>query len=53
MAKAFGVTRKFGPPVKRATFVIGPDSRILKVVSSELRMSKHADEALIVLKNLS
>jgi thioredoxin-dependent peroxiredoxin len=33
-------------PVRRATFVIGTDRTILKVVSSELRASVHADQAL-------
>lgn len=53
VAQAYGVRRRFGPsPVKRATFVIGPDGVIIETISSELRMNKHADEALIVLKNL-
>ena len=52
VAGAYGVRRRFGPiPVKRATFVIGPDGVIIHTISSELRMSKHADEALVVLKN--
>jgi peroxiredoxin Q/BCP len=32
--------------VKRSTFVIGTDSRIVKVISSETNMLVHADEAL-------
>jgi peroxiredoxin Q/BCP len=53
VATAFGVRRRFGPtPVKRATFVIGTDGKIIQVISSELRMNKHADEALIALKGL-
>jgi peroxiredoxin Q/BCP len=52
VAGAYGVRRRFGPiPVKRATFVIGQDGVILQVISSELRMSRHADEALVVLNN--
>jgi peroxiredoxin Q/BCP len=52
VAAAYGVRRRFGPiPVKRATFVIGQDGVILQVISSELRMSRHADEALVVLNN--
>lgn len=50
VARAFGVKRRFGPlPVRRATFVIGPDRRVLGVVQSELRMEHHGDEALRIL----
>jgi thioredoxin-dependent peroxiredoxin len=50
VATAYGVRRRLGPsPVKRVTFVIGPDGVIIHTISSELRMSKHADEALLVL----
>lgn len=35
--------------VRRTTFVIGSDRRILEVVASELRMNAHADRALEVL----
>ncbi len=50
VAAAYGVRRRFGPsPVKRATFVIGTDRKIIQTVASELRMSKHADEALAAL----
>ena len=53
VAAAYGVKRRFGPvPVKRATFVIGPDGLIVNVISSELRMNKHADEALQIVLNL-
>ncbi len=51
VAEAYGVRRRFGPsPVKRATFVIGPDGLIIEAISSELRMDKHADDALAALK---
>ena len=51
VAQAYGVRRRFGPsPVKRATFVIGADGVVIHTISSELRMNKHADEALVVLK---
>jgi thioredoxin-dependent peroxiredoxin len=54
VAEAYGVRRSFGlTPVKRATFVIGKDGRIIDTISSELRMNKHADDALIVLKSLA
>src|ERR1700742_4552911 len=38
-------------PVRRTTFVIDTDRTILKVISSELRASVHADQALRFLKN--
>jgi peroxiredoxin Q/BCP len=38
-------------PVKRATFVIGPDRKILGVIKSEVRMNVHADEALAILRS--
>ena len=50
VARVFGVARsgllgKLGP-VKRSTFVIGADQRIVKVITSETNMDVHADEAL-------
>jgi len=51
VARQFGVKRRFGPiPVKRWTFVIGSDSRVIDVIKSETRMSLHADRALDVLR---
>jgi peroxiredoxin Q/BCP len=38
-------------PVRRATFIIDTDRTILKVISSELRASVHADQALWFLEN--
>ena len=38
-------------PVRRTTFVIDTDRTVLKVVSSELRASVHADETLRFLQN--
>jgi len=50
VAKLFGVKRP-GPLMnKRSTFVIAPDRKVLAVISSEVNMDKHADEALAVLK---
>jgi peroxiredoxin Q/BCP len=46
VATAYGVRRKYLTPVKRATFVIAPDRRILDVVQSEWSMDRHADAAL-------
>ena len=51
VAAQFGVKRP-GPFMnKRATFVIGTDSRILGAFSSEMNMDAHADEALKVLRS--
>ncbi len=51
VARIFGVKRRFGPiPVRRTTFVIDTDSRVLEVISSETRMSVHADRALEALR---
>lgn len=51
VARVFGVKRRFGPlPVKRSTFVIGTDSRLLDVITSELQMDVHADRALATLR---
>jgi peroxiredoxin Q/BCP len=50
IARTMGVRRP-GPLMnKRATFVIDTDRRILAAIQSEVSMSKHADEALAVLK---
>jgi len=50
VAKQFGLTR-FGPlPIKRATFVIGADRRVMAVIKSETNMTTHADEALATLR---
>jgi thioredoxin-dependent peroxiredoxin len=51
VAAMFGVqrgqlVRRLGVPVKRTTFVIGPDRTVRKVIRSELNMNAHADEAL-------
>lgn len=51
VARQFGVRRQFGPiPVKRWTFVVGSDGRVIEVIKSEVRMSLHADRALQVLQ---
>ena len=51
VAEAFGVKRTFGMlPVKRATFVIGTDRKVLAVINSEVNMNKHADAALAALR---
>lgn len=51
VAEQFGVKRRVGPvAVKRHTFVIGADSRVLEVIRSELNLDAHADKALEVLR---
>ena len=53
VASQFGVKRGLlGKlmPVKRTTFVIDTDRTVLEVISSELNMDTHADEALKVLR---
>ena len=50
VAEIFGIARggllgKLGP-VKRTTFAIGKDQRVVKVITSETNMHVHADEAL-------
>lgn len=53
VAEAFGVKRRLlakALPVKRATFVIDTDFRIVESVSSETDMNGHADQALAALK---
>jgi peroxiredoxin Q/BCP len=52
VAMSFGVKRKFITPVKRATFVIDRDLTVAKVITSEMDMDVHADQALAALKGL-
>ena len=54
VAEAYGVRRRLGPTaVRRATFVIGADGVVVEVIKSELRMDKHADDALEALRKHS
>jgi peroxiredoxin Q/BCP len=55
VADIFGVARgrlgqTIGAPVKRYTFAIGTDRRVVAAINSETNMDKHADEALAALK---
>jgi peroxiredoxin Q/BCP len=51
VARLFAVKRRFGPvAVRRTTFVIDTDRRVLGVIASELNMHTHADEALGLLR---
>jgi peroxiredoxin Q/BCP len=50
VSKQFGVKRSLDLlRVKRATFVIGTDLKIIEVINSELNMTTHADKALAAL----
>jgi peroxiredoxin Q/BCP len=54
VADAFGVARgrvgqRLGAAVRRRTFVIGTDRRLITEIASETRMDRHADDALIAL----
>ncbi|RMI29820.1 peroxiredoxin [Nocardia stercoris] len=54
VAELFGVKRGLLgrlSPVKRHTFVIDTDRRILAVITGELRANVHADDALKVLRD--
>jgi len=52
VAAQLGVKRSIGMlKVKRATFVIGTDRKILDVINSEISMASHADKALELLKS--
>ncbi|HVB01728.1 MAG TPA: peroxiredoxin [Acidimicrobiales bacterium] len=54
VAGKFGVSRSFSLlPVKRWTFVVGTDRRLVDVIKSEVRMDSHADRALDQLRKLS
>ncbi|MGC4798224.1 peroxiredoxin [Micromonospora saelicesensis] len=49
VAQQFGVKRRvpLGPlSMKRMTFVIGTDRRVIEVIHSEVSMNEHADRAL-------
>lgn len=51
VAQAMGVRRRFGPlPVRRTTFVIDTDRRLLARFHSEVQMGAHADRALELLR---
>ena len=51
VATAYGVRRKLITPVKRATFVIDQQQRIVDVIASETNMQVHADKALKALEH--
>jgi peroxiredoxin Q/BCP len=56
VAEIFGVKRgrfgqRLGAPVKRWTFAIGPDRRVVAAIHSEVNMDTHADQALAALSS--
>ena len=52
VAEMMGVKKGLGglSPMKRTTFVIDTDRKVLEVIASEVNMNKHADRALEVLR---
>lgn len=53
VAAQFGVKRAMSLlKVKRTTYVIGQDRRVVDVISSEVNMNAHADRALEALRTL-
>jgi len=50
VAKAFGAKRIGPVPSRRQTYVLAADLTVLEVISDELRMDRHADDALEVLR---
>ncbi|NMO89824.1 peroxiredoxin [Actinomycetospora sp. TBRC 11914] len=52
VAKQFDAKRSWLPvlPIKRKTFVIDTDRRVLEVITGEMRFDEHADSALAVLR---
>ena len=49
IAKTFDAKRPGPFGIKRSTFVIGSDRKVVKIIASELNMELHADEALSAL----
>ncbi len=50
VARAFG-TKRIGPvPSRRSTIVLDADLTVLAVIDDELRMDRHADDALAALR---
>jgi len=50
VSKAFGAKRVGPVPSRRQTYVLDGDLTVLAVISDELRMDRHADDALDVLR---
>jgi len=52
VAKAFGAKRVGPVPSRRQTYVLDADLTVVTVISDELRMDRHADDALEALRRL-
>jgi peroxiredoxin Q/BCP len=50
VARAFGAKRIGPVPSRRQTYVLDADLTVLEVISDELRMDRHADDALEALR---
>ena len=50
VSKAFGAKRVGPIPSRRQTYVLGGDLTVMAVISDEIRMDRHADDALEVLR---
>jgi len=51
IARAFGAKRIGPVPSRRQTYVLDRDLTVLAVISDEIRMDRHADDALEVLRS--
>jgi len=52
VARAFGAKRVGPVPSRRQTYVLEADLTVLEVISDEIRMDRHADDALDVLRRI-
>lgn len=50
VARAFGAKRVGPAPSRRQSYVLAADLTVLAVISDELRMDRHADDALATLR---
>jgi len=53
VARAFGAKRIGPVPSRRQTYVLAADLSVLEVISDELRMDRHADDALDALRSFA
>jgi len=52
VSRAFGAKRVGPVPSRRQTYVLDADLTVLEVISDEIRMDRHADDALEVLRRV-
>jgi len=50
VAKVFGAKRVGPVPSRRQTYVLDADLTVIEIISDELRMDRHADDALAALR---